>query len=128
METPVNEKDILIAFKNRSVYAFEFIFKSNYTNLVSFANSFVMNRQIAEDFVQDSFASLWQIAPTLDEDTDLKKYLYTSVKNACRNYFKHLGVVDSNNLKLSEAIMHSNTLEYEDNRDILLLVKILNLK
>ena len=123
MENNLNNKDIVIAFKNRSVFAFEFIFKSNYSNLVLFANSFVMNRQIAEDIVQDSFTSLWEIAPTLGEETDLKKYLYASVKNRCLNFFKHLDVIDSNNIKLAESIIHSSTLVYEDNQEVIARVR-----
>ncbi len=123
MDVSLDNRDLVRAFKNRSVYAFEYLFKSNYLNMVQFANSFVMNKQLAEDLVQDSFTSLWEIAPTLNEETDLKKYLYTTVKNKCRNYFKHLGVVDSNNLKLTEAIIFSNSLAYEDNQEIILRVK-----
>ncbi|MHC1780647.1 MAG: sigma-70 family RNA polymerase sigma factor [Bacteroidales bacterium] len=123
MGDSLNNKDLVIAFKNRSVYAFEFLFKSNYKNLVLFANSFVMNRQIAEDMVQDSFTSLWEIAPSLSDETDLKKYLYVSVKNRCLNFFKHLEVVDSNNLKLAESIIHSNTLVYEDNQEVIKRVR-----
>ena len=119
MEPSKENRELFTAFKNRSVYAFEFLFKGNYKNLLLFANSMVMNRQLAEDIVHDSFASLWEIAPILPEDTDLKKYLYTSVKNGCKNYYKHLGVIDSNNIKLSEAIIHSNTVMYEDNREVI---------
>jgi RNA polymerase sigma-70 factor (family 1) len=123
MENSLNNRDLVNAFRNRSVYAFEFIFKSNYKNLVLFANSFVMNRQIAEDIVQDSFTSLWEIAPSLGEESDLKKYLYVSVKNRCMNFFKHLDVIDSNNLKLAESIIHSNTLTYEDNQEVIKRVR-----
>jgi len=123
MVNNLNNRDILNAFRNRSVYAFEFVFKSNYSNLVLFANSFVMNRQIAEDLVQDSFTSLWEIAPTLGEETDLRKYLYASVKNRCLNFFKHLDVIDSNNIKLAESIIHSSTLVYEDNQEVIAKVR-----
>ncbi len=123
MVNNLNNRDILNAFRNRSVYAFEFVFKSNYSNLVLFANSFVMNRQIAEDLVQDSFTSLWEIAPTLGVETDLRKYLYASVKNRCLNFFKHLDVIDSNNIKLAESIIHSSTLVYEDNQEVIAKVR-----
>lgn len=116
-------RDLITAFKNRSVYAFEFLFKSNYTNLIMFSNAFVMNRQIAEDIVQDSFTTLWQVASSLPDDTDLKKYLYKSVKNGCINHFRHLGVRDTNHMKLSEAIIYSNTLVYEDNQEVIKSVR-----
>jgi len=123
MDSSDYNKDLITAFKNRSVYAFEYLFKSNYSNLISFAKAYVMNRQLAEDIVQDCFTMLWQIAPSIADDTNLKRYLYKSVKNGCKNHFKHLGVVDTNNMKLSEAIIHSNTLVYEDNQDVIKSVR-----
>ncbi len=83
-----------------------------------------MNRQLAEDIVQDSFTKLWEVAPDLDEDTNIKGYLYTCIRNACKNYFKHNSVVDSHNLKLAEAIIHSNTLHYEDNTEVVARVRV----
>jgi len=51
MDSTISTKDIFLGLKNRSGYAFEFIFKSIYKDLLLFANSYVMNRQIAEDIV-----------------------------------------------------------------------------
>lgn len=123
MDSSISNKDIFVALKNRSVYAFEFIFKSNYKDLLLFANYYVMNRHIAEDIVQDSFAKLWELAPDLDDDTNIQGYLYTCVKNACKNYFKHNCVKDSNYLKLAEAIVHSTTIHYEDNTEVIAKVR-----
>ncbi len=111
--------DLINGLRNRSVYAFEFVFKSHYERLVLYASNFVMNRSKAEDIVQDCFITLWNIAPTLPSETDIKKYLFKSVKNGCHNYFKHLNVVDKNSNKLVESIIHSNTLSYEDNSEII---------
>lgn len=111
--------DLINGLRNRSVYAFEFVFKSHYEKLVLYAINFVMNRSKAEDIVQDCFLTFWNIAPSLPEETDVKKYLYKSVKNGCFNYFKHLNVVDKNSNKLIESIIHSNTLSYEDNQEII---------
>ncbi len=123
MDSSISSKEIFLALKNRSGYAFEFLFKSSYKDLLLFANSYVMNRQLAEDIVQDSFTSLWEVAPKLDDETNIKGYLYTCVKNGCKNYFKHNCVIDSNNLKLCEAIIHSNTIHYEDNTEVIAKVR-----
>ena len=49
--------------------------------------------------------------------------MYTCVKNGCKNYFKHNCVIDSNNLKLCEAIIYSNTIHYEDNSEVIARVR-----
>lgn len=114
-----SQQDIVTALRNKSLYAFEFVFKSNYEKLLLFANNFVMNQGVAEDIVQDAFLSLWNRAHTLPQETDIQKYLFKSVKNGCYNYFKHLNVVDKNSNKLIESIVFSNTLVYEENSEVI---------
>ena len=74
-----------------------------------------MNTHAAEDIVQDVFMKLWTATSSLPDNTNINSYLYSSVKNACLNYYKHLQVEDSNKTKLTEALIYSGTLEYEDN-------------
>jgi len=78
-----------------------------------------MNRELAEDIVQDTFVSLWTVAKSLSMDTRLKSYLYSSVKHGCLDYLKHLHVIDLNKEKLTEALIFSGTVEYEDNKELL---------
>lgn len=105
--------------RKRSHKAFEMIFKRYYADLFHFAATFVMDRETAEDIIQEVFGSLWSSCDSIPENTCLKKYLYSSVKHACLNYFKHLQVIDKHQERLTEALIFSGTLEYEDNQEIL---------
>ena len=66
--------------RRRSHRAFERIFKEMGPRLYRFAFSYLMNAEMAEDVVQDTFMHFWSVLGTLPEDTRVSTYLYASVK------------------------------------------------
>ncbi len=96
---------------------FEYLFKQTYNALYGFAYQYVMDKSLAEDIIQETFASLWQVSPELPDETNLRKYLYRSVKNKCLDYFRHLDVEDKHREKLAEALVFSHLSEYEDDEE-----------
>lgn len=98
---------------------FERIFREMSPKLCRFALTYVMDVNVAEDIVQDAFLHLLSVISSLPEDTDVCGYLYSSVKNSCLNYYKHLRVEDSHQTKLTEALIYVKTSNYEQN-DVLL--------
>ena len=94
---------------------FEEAFRYYYRPLFLFAYGYVMSEEEAENIVQSVFAGMWENRKRLPENLNLKAYLYSSVKNSCLNYYKHLQGEDSNRTKLTEALIYVGTLEYEDN-------------
>ncbi len=99
--------------------SFEIIFKQCYPDLFNFAYSYTMDKQTAEDIVQDVFFNLWLKRKSIPIVKNLKAYLYTAVKNRCLDYFKHMQVIDKNKNKLTEAIIFSKTTTYEENSEVL---------
>ena len=104
--------------RRRSHRAFERIFKEMGPRLYRFAFSYLMNAEMAEDVVQDTFMHFWSVLGTLPEDTRVSTYLYASVKNSCLNYYKHLRVEDTNRTKLTEALIYMGSLQYEEGEDL----------
>lgn len=100
--------------KDNSSVIFEQVFREMSPKLYRFALTYTMNEDMAEDIVQDTFMHLWAAAASLSDDTNVSSYLYSSVKNSCLNYYKHLQVEDSNRTKLTEALVYLGSLEYED--------------
>lgn len=107
-------EDLVKGLKNKSNEVFERIFREMSPGLFRFALAYTMNADTAEDIVQDTFMRLWTMVSSLPDDTNINSYLYSSVKNSCLNYYKHLQVEDSNRTKLTEALIYVGTLEYED--------------
>ena len=62
--------------RRRSHRAFERIFKEMGPRLYRFAFSYLMNAEMAEDVVQDTFMHFWSVLGTLPEDTRVSTYLY----------------------------------------------------
>ncbi len=65
---------------------FEEIFKEHYSGLVVYANKYVGVKQVAEDIVQDFFYDLWNKRESIIIQSNIKSFLFQSVKNNCLNY------------------------------------------
>lgn len=68
--------------------AFDHLFRTNYKELCRFAVTFVSDRQVAEDLVQDVFFSVWQKRKAVDSSQSIVSYLYVSVRNACYSFLR----------------------------------------
>lgn len=122
-----NAQNIVSLLRNKSVLAFEFVYKSYYRDLLRFAYSYAMDKTIAEDIVHDVYSRLWENAEVLPEIGNIKSYLFTVTRNNCLNYFKHLGVIDKNQDKVIEAIIFSDTYDYVDEETELRVQKCLEM-
>ncbi|MFT7591511.1 MAG: RNA polymerase sigma-70 factor (ECF subfamily) [bacterium] len=80
--------------KAKDIKTFELVFKQYYGELCGFATKYVEDADIAEELVQSLFCSLWEKLDSIGLQTNLKAYLYTGVRNAAFNHFKHQKVVD----------------------------------
>ena len=72
--------------------AFELLFKFYYPGLVIFASNIIVNRDEAEEIVQDFFVRIWEHRENIRSESTLKRYLFTSVKNRSINYLKNAQV------------------------------------
>lgn len=100
----MTEEEILVLqgqialFNNQN--AFKQLFRYFYTGLLEFAVSILKNREYAEEIVGDQFAAIWNRRSSLTNITNLKMYLYISVRNRCFNHIKrnkhNLVALDSN--------------------------------
>lgn len=65
------------------------LFEQYYTPLVLFAVSYVNEREIAKDLVQDVFFSLIENRQQFESIDNLKFYLYSAVRNRCLKHLRH---------------------------------------
>lgn len=82
MEKTVEEKSELRLFNH--------FFTTYQQKFIRFANFYVKDLAIAEDFTVESLLSYWEKKSSLASDTNPKAYVLTSIKNKCLNYLKHL--------------------------------------
>jgi RNA polymerase sigma-70 factor (family 1) len=70
--------------------AFNQLYKQNVVKLFQFAYSFVKEKEIAEEIVNDVFLKVWLDRAKLDTIRNLAVYLYVAVKNASLNYLNRI--------------------------------------
>lgn len=67
---------------------FDQIFKEHYADLCRFALSFIQNKQLTEDLVQDVFVKFWNNRKSIQNENNIKSYLITAVKYACIDFIR----------------------------------------
>ena len=80
-------------FKRGSKESFRKIFDTFYRGLFLFAQQYVSENDLAEDFVQEVFVTLWEKRNTIEDYTTIKAFLYVSVRNKALNHIKHQKVI-----------------------------------
>ena len=74
--------------KPKKELAFKQIFEDLYQTLCVFASGFLKDDIQAADVVQEIFIRLWERYPSLDNDFNVKSYLYTAVRHQCLNMLR----------------------------------------
>jgi len=75
--------------RNGDKKAFEIIFKTYFSHLCSYANTFLQNTDNAQDLVQEFLFNLWQKKEDLPLQAEVRAYLFRAVHNRCLNSLKH---------------------------------------
>lgn len=81
--------------------------------LCNFANTYLQNMAVAEDFVQEIFVHLWEKKDKIEIKTSLKSYLYQAVKHKCLNEIKHLKVREKHQTQVKEANAFDSSNEFD---------------
>lgn len=68
---------------------FNKLFNEYYPKCIRFATGYVRKADVAEDFVSEAFASLWEKRNELLPETNPRAYILTIVKNKCINFLQH---------------------------------------
>ena len=72
--------------------AFEMLFKTYSQRLIYFSRRYVLDKQTAENIVQDVFLRIWQNKENLNPSKSIQSYLFTAVKNESLKQLRHLSV------------------------------------
>ncbi|RPD38112.1 RNA polymerase sigma factor [Chitinophaga barathri] len=83
-----NEQELLKKLARGDQEAFRALFSQHYRALCFFAASIIIDRQEAEDIVQESFSRFWDKRAGFPTAAAVKAFLYIATKNACLNYRK----------------------------------------
>ncbi|OUU01848.1 MAG: RNA polymerase sigma-70 factor [Bacteroidetes bacterium MED-G17] len=76
---------------------YQILFNKYYSQMVYLANTYLFNKEDAEEIVQDVFIKIWNKRNEI-QDFAIKTYLFTSTKNASINFLRRKKI-DSQSLE-----------------------------
>jgi RNA polymerase sigma-70 factor (ECF subfamily) len=74
----------------RDIKQFESLFRRLQPRLFAFCRKYVDDKDLAQDFVQECFISLWENYESVD--TSFESYLFTTIRNRCLSHFRSLKI------------------------------------
>ena len=83
-----DEKDLLRLFALDNSKAFEAIYKRYYLSVFRFAKNMLPDSQAAEDITTETFLKIWDKKINFESVPKLQSFLFTTVRNACRNWLR----------------------------------------
>ena len=98
------------ALKEGNQLAFSIVYKTYAAQTFSLAFKYLLNKELAEDAVQNLFLKLWLKKEEIDETKPINRYLFTMLKNDLLNTLRD----SKKNIYLLEHCL-SMVLELEDN-------------
>lgn len=93
--------------------AYKEVFFTYYTSLLRFAQTFVDDRQHAEEIVSDVMMKIWEKRKDLPSITNLRVYLYISTKNTSLNFLARQKKAEIISIEHLNIDFPSNTLNPE---------------
>lgn len=77
--------------------AFEAVYLDYFDMLYHLALGYIGEHATAHGVVQDTFTLLWERRKELDDQTNIRNYLYTITKNSCLNHLRREEIILRNN-------------------------------
>ena len=93
----------------------ERFFREYYLLLLEYANFYLFNSQLSEDFVHDVFVEVWEAKNKIKIRVSLKAYILKCLHNKCIQYLRHQSVKQKYKtaiqMKLEEARIMNQSFE-----------------
>lgn len=72
---------------------FNQLFIDYQSRFIRFANTYIRDTAIAEDFTIEALMYYWENRHKLESETNVPAYILTIIKHKCLNYLQHLQIV-----------------------------------
>ena len=101
----LNQEELLDLLARKDNRAYQHLYRIYYVALKALANYYVKDNDVAEDLVQDVFISLLESGYKFKTESEVKYFLYSSLKNKCISHFRKQKVRD----KYHKEVLSSQT-------------------
>lgn len=80
---------LILSLRKGEKFAFEEIYNDFFSVLYHVSLQYLHDEKISEEIVQDTFMKLWEIRESLNDQFNIRSFLYTITKNNCLNYLRN---------------------------------------
>jgi len=93
--------------------AYEVVYNELFGVLYHLCLNYLHDEKVSEELVQDTFMKLWEIRETLNDQINLRNFLYTITKNNCLNHLRNqkISLKHQENMKYLEMQFNYDALE-----------------
>lgn len=93
--------------------AYEVVYHEFFGVLYHLCLNYLHDEKVSEELVQDTFMKLWEIRETLNDQINLRNFLYTITKNNCLNHLRNqkISLKHQENMKYLEMQFNYEALE-----------------
>ncbi|MBK7710824.1 MAG: RNA polymerase sigma-70 factor [Bacteroidales bacterium] len=109
----LREKELISGLQLGNKATFDFLFRSYYSGLCSYANIYLKSPDISEEIVQEVFVRLWERHGKILIHTSIRAYLYQSVFNGCINYLKSVQTSGFKHVDLEDVSIRNELLSMD---------------
>jgi len=81
--------ELTVSLRNGEKSAYQEIYNDFFGLLYHLSLQYLHDESISEEIVQDTFLKLWEIRETLNENFNVRNFLYTITKNSCLNWLRN---------------------------------------
>lgn len=108
-----NFQMIIPSLRKGEKKAFEAVYSEFFGVLYHLCLNYLHDEKIAEEKVQDTFMKLWEIRETLNDQINIRNFLYTITKNNCLNHLRNqkISLKHQENMKYLEMQFNYEALE-----------------
>ena len=93
---------LVLSLREGKKSAYEELYNDYFGVIYHLSLQYLHDEVIAEEIAQDSFMKLWEIRETLNDQFNIRSFLYTITKNNCLNYLRNRRI----------ALKHQENIQY----------------
>jgi RNA polymerase sigma-70 factor, ECF subfamily len=99
---------LMMSLQKGEKSAFEEIYNDFFSLIYHLSSHYLNDERVSEEIVQDTFMKLWEIRESLNDQFNIRHFLYTIAKNNCLNYLRNQKIALKHQEKIKYLEMQFN--------------------
>ena len=99
---------LMMSLQKGEKSAFEEIYNDFFSLIYHLSLHYLNDERVSEEIVQDTFMKLWEIRESLNDQFNIRNFLYTISKNNCLNYLRNQKIALKHQEKIKYLEMQFN--------------------